>query len=253
MTRRVRIDLAYDGTAYHGWQVQPAVTTVQGILEEALFRVCGGTPVKTRGAGRTDAGAHARGQVADVAVPDRVLDAELERGLRALLPPDVRPLAVATAPPGFDARRWATGKTYRYTVDRTPSGDPFLARFALHHPHPLDERAVRDALSRLPGRRDFSGFASAACEVDDRVRTLSEASLETRSRTWRLTFSADGFLTYMVRNLVGTLLEVGRGALAPVAIDRILATGDRALGGPTAPAKGLCLERVDYPSATEGA
>lgn len=247
MTRRIRIDLAYDGTDYHGWQVQPAARTLQGTLQEALSRLCGGAAVTTRGAGRTDAGVHARAQVADAAIATGLDDAALARGLAALLPEDVRPTAVATVPDPFHARLSAVAKSYRYTLDRTPWGDPFRARFSLHHPHPMDLDAVREALARLPGTRDWSGFAAAGCEVEDRVRTLTEASLSVGDGSLAFVFRADGFLTYMVRNLVGTLLEVARGAMPPEAVDRILASGDRALAGPTAPAKGLCLESVEYP------
>jgi tRNA pseudouridine38-40 synthase len=247
LIRRVRIDLAYDGTAYRGWQVQPGSPTIQGALDDALSRLCAGTPVRTRGAGRTDAGVHARGQVADAAVDTRLDDAALARGLAALLPGDVRPLAVATVPDSFHSRLGAVAKTYRYAIDRSPWGDPFLARFALHHPFPMDLGAVGEALARLPGTRDWTGFAAASCEIRDRVRTLTEARLEDGPGTLAFVFRADGFLTYMVRNLVGTMLEVARGALEPAAVDRILASADRSLAGPTAPAKGLCLEGVEYP------
>lgn len=247
MTRRVRIVLAYEGTAYRGWQIQPGEPTVQGALEQALSRLCGGAPVRTRGAGRTDAGVHAHGQVADAAVATRLDDGALAKGLAALLPEDVRPRSVATVPDRFHARLDALAKTYRYTLDRSPWGDPFLARFAVHHPYPMDLGAARDALARLPGTRDWTGFAAAACEVEDRVRTLTDARLEEGEGTLDFVFRADGFLTHMVRNLVGTILEVARGAAEPSTIDRILASGDRALAGPTAPAKGLCLESVEYP------
>lgn len=140
-------------------------------------------------------------------------------------------------------------KTYVYRLDRRPRRDPFLVRFALHVPGPLDVAAMEDALGRLPGRRDWSGFADSRCEKDDRVRTLLEARYEEREGVGRFVFRADGFLTRMVRNLVGTLLDVGRGRMAPERIDAILASGDRRLAGPTSPPKGLCLERVDYGAA----
>jgi tRNA pseudouridine38-40 synthase len=242
----VRIDLAYDGTAYRGWQVQPEARTVQGTLEEALARLSGGATVKTRGAGRTDAGVHARGQVADALVDTRLDDRALARGLAALLPADVRPVSVATVADGFHARLSAVAKTYRYVLDRSPWGDPFLGRFALHHPYPMDLDAAREGLSHLPGTRDWTGFAAAACEVEDRVRTLTAARLEVGDRTAAFVFRADGFLTFMVRNLVGTLLEIARGAAAPGLVRDVLESRDRTLAGPTAPPKGLCLESVEY-------
>lgn len=246
MIRRVRVDLAYDGTDFHGWQVQPAVRTVQGTLEEALSRLCGGAPVKTRGAGRTDAGVHARGQVADARIDTRLDDDALARGLSALLPADVRPTAVATVPDAFHARHSAVAKTYRYTLDRSPWGDPFAGRYTLHHPYPMDLDAVRTALLGLPGTRDWTGFTAAACEVEDRVRTLTEARLEVAPGSLVFVFRADGFLTHMARNLVGTLLEIGRGAAPPRLVGDVLESRDRSLAGPTAPPQGLCLESVEY-------
>jgi tRNA pseudouridine38-40 synthase len=247
MPRRVRIDLAYDGTEFYGWQVQPGRRTVQGELERALSRLHGGSPVRVRGAGRTDAGVHARGQVADARIGDRFAELELHRALLSLLPGDLRVQRVARVDDAFHARRAAIAKTYAYYLDRSRCGDPFVARYALHHPHPFDEAAVDAALAHLPGHRDFSGFAGSACEVTDRVRHLTEARREVvRPGIERLVFTADGFLNHMVRNFVGTLLDVARGRSAPDRIRTILESGDRSLGGITAPAHGLALERVVY-------
>ncbi|HZN54680.1 MAG TPA: tRNA pseudouridine(38-40) synthase TruA [Candidatus Polarisedimenticolaceae bacterium] len=253
MERRVRIDLAYDGTAYAGWQVQPGLATVQGTLEGALGRLHGGAAVRARGAGRTDAGVHARGQAADAAVAVRADDAALLAALSGLLPDAIRPRRVLTVDPGFHARRRARAKTYRYLVDTSPHGDPWLARFALASPGAMDEGAVDEALAKLPGRRDWSGFTGAACEVTDRVRTMTEARrVVTRPGLVAFVFSADGFLTHMVRNLVGTLLDIGRGRFAPDLVDEVLASGDRTRAGATAPAKGLALLRVAYDDADGG-
>lgn len=247
--RRLRIDLAYDGTNYRGWQVQPAAPTVQGVLESALSKIEGGRVVKVRGAGRTDAGVHARGQVADAQVLLRLADAQVLTALRAILPGDVRPLSVTTVGERFHARRDAVKKTYRYRLDRSEGGSPFLARYALHHARSLDLAAVEDALERLRGRRDFSGFAASSCEIEDRVRDLTEACVESGSGgVITFAFCADGFLTHMLRIVVGTLLEIGRGRFRPERIDEILATRDRRLAGPTAPAHALCLEQIVYPS-----
>lgn len=249
MGRRIRVDLAYDGTDFAGWQSQPGLRTVQGSLEAALSRLAGGGRVRVRGAGRTDAGVHARGQVADARVETPLDDARLLGALHALLPADVRALRVRTVDDQFDARRDATSKTYRYWLDRTPHGDPFLRRFALHEPRSLDADAIREALAALRGRRDWSAFAGAACTAEDRVRNVTEASLEASNPSlWALTFTADGFLNHMVRNLVGTLLEIGRGRVSASRIAAILESGDRRLAGPAAPARGLVLERVSYPA-----
>jgi len=250
--RRIRLDLAYDGTDFAGWQVQPGQRTVQGVVEQALGRLDGDRRVRLHGAGRTDAGVHARQQVAHCDLGKAAGDAELARALSHILPPDVRPLSLRSVGADFDARRDARWKQYRYRIDRSPSGDPFTIRYALHYPHPLDVAAIRAALGLLPGRRDWSGFAAAACTVQNRVRNLTRAELDgSEDGDSVFDFVGDGFLTHMVRNLVGTLLEVGRGKMPPERIGAILESRDRNLAGPTAPPQGLCLERVVYTGETE--
>jgi len=247
MHRRIRLDLAYDGTDFAGWQKQPGRRTVQGLLEAELTRISGGEPVHVRGAGRTDAGVHALCQVADCVVNDRMDDDELAHALRSVLPADLRPLRLRTVPESFHARRSARFKTYRYRLDLSLAGDPFVNRFAQHYPWKLDFEQIRRGLSLLPGRRDWSGFTGAACEIENRVRTLEEAALDLPDTgTAFVSFRADGFLTYMVRNLVGTLLEIGRGRMPVDRIDEILEARDRGLAGPTASARGLCLQHVIY-------
>jgi len=254
MERRVRIDLAYDGTAYSGWQIQPNVLTVQGVVEAALGLLHGGRTVRVRGAGRTDSGAHARGQVADAVIAMRGDDAGLLRALDHMFPADVRPRRVLTVPDAFHAQHDARSKTYRYLVDTQPYGDPWRGRYALPFPRALDLPAIDAALALLPGTRDWSGFTGAACTVDDRVRTLSEARLAAlRPGLLAFVFTADGFLTHMVRNLVGTLLAVGGGTFGPERITEVLASCDRRRAGPTAPSHGLCLERVVYDESSGGA
>lgn len=251
-SRRVRIDLAYDGTEFHGWQLQPRERTVQGELERALARLSGGARVPVRGAGRTDAGVHARGQVADAVLPARLGDEEVLRALSKILPRDVRVRGVRTVPDAFHAWHDARSKTYAYRLDRSDHGDPFLARYALHRPGRLDRAAIEDGLLRLPGRRDWSGFTDSRCEKEDRVRTLHEASYRERGAVAVFLFRADGFLTRMVRNFVGTLLDVGDGRIPPRRVDEILESRNRALAGATAPPHGLSLERVEYAADPEG-
>lgn len=249
VTRRFRIELAYDGTDFSGWQVQrPGVRTVQGVLEAALTRLQGGVPVRVAGAGRTDAGVHARRQVASCELESSLDEAGLAHALRRMLPADLRPVALCEAPASFDPQRGAVNKIYRYRLDRTVAGDPFVARYALHHPHPLRLDEVRQALETLLGRRDWSGFAGSACTVKDRVRELRRAEyeeVEDGTVGW-FTFAADGFLNHMVRILVGTLLEVGRDRFPLSRIEQVLAEKDRTLAGPTAAARGLVLWQVDY-------
>jgi tRNA pseudouridine38-40 synthase len=249
--RRVRIDLAYDGTAYAGWQLQPGSGTVQAVVEEALCRIHGGRAVRLRAAGRTDSGAHARGQVADGLVATRYDDGGLLRALAHMLPEDVRPRRVLTVAPSFHAQHDAKSKTYRYLIDTSATGDPWRRRYALAFPRSIDDRAVDAALALVPGTRDWSGFAGSACRVEDRVRTIAEARrIGLRPDLQAFVFTADGFLTHMVRNLVGTLLEIGRLSMEPERIEEVLSTRDRKRAGPTAPAKGLCLMRVVYDAAS---
>ena len=252
--RHLRLDLAYDGTDFAGWQLQPDARTVQGELEGVLAQLQGGILARVRGAGRTDAGVHARMQVTDFELRTKWDDDRLLHALSGMLPGEIRPLALRTVPPDFHSRKDAIRKTYRYRLDLSRAGDPFLARYALHHPWPLDTDRVADALASLPGRRDWSGFAGSANAATSGVREMYEALYEPRSSTeaW-FSFTADGFLNYMVRNLVGTLLEIARGRLETERIDRVLGSGDRRLAGPTAPACGLHLWHVEYGSHDAGA
>jgi tRNA pseudouridine38-40 synthase len=185
--------------------------------------------------------------VADCELHTERSESEVEQALRSMLPGDLRPLRVSRAAPEFDARRDARSKTYRYRLDRTRHGDPFRRRFALHWPHALDAARLHAALAGLPGRRDWSGFAAATCEIEQRVRTLSVARYEEPAADEAaLVFSADGFLTHMVRNLVGTLLAIASGRMPVERVPEILAGGDRTRAGPTAAARGLLLERIEY-------
>jgi tRNA pseudouridine38-40 synthase len=245
--RRVRLELAYDGTDFRGWQLQPGQRTVQGVVEEVLAGLHGGRRVVLCGASRTDSGVHAHGQVADCLVELRQTDSDLAYGLRRLLPADVRPLGVRTTDDDFHARKHALGKVYRYRIDCTPHGDPFHRRFALHHPAALDEGRMRAALSLLPGRHDWRGFVPGLPPGTDAVRRLTCAELDLEvSGEIGLVFGGEGFLRYMVRNLVGTLIEIGRGSMPVERVGELLERPEPGRTGPTAPAKGLHLLRVDY-------
>jgi len=250
--RRIRIDLAYDGTDFEGWQLQARGRTVQGTVEAALTRLAGERPVRLRAASRTDSGVHARQQVADGLIATRLDDAALARALHALLPPDVSATRVATVASGFHSMRDALHKTYGFLVDLSPHGDPLIARYAVRHPYPFDLDRVRRGLEMLPGRRDWSGFADSRCRIRDRVREVRRAEWrsEPDDRGW-FVFTADGFLTYMVRNMVGTLLEIASGRMQPERIARILESRDRRWAAATAPARGLCLWEIVYPEAAE--
>jgi len=250
--RTVRLTLAYDGTDLHGWQVQPGLETVQGLVMAAAGRVLG-EPVKVTGASRTDAGVHALRQVASLSTSSDVAPSALRRALNALLPPSVRVLDAREAPAGFNARRWARGKRYVYLIDRGPQADPFLRRYAWHVPFALDVAAMATGLAALRGKHDFSAFCAAAGR--DRTPTCTIGSVRVVARRERLAIglSADSFLHHMVRNIVGSLVEVGRGARPPGWIAEIADGRDRKRAGPTAPAQGLVLVRVLYgPEAAAG-
>jgi tRNA pseudouridine38-40 synthase len=249
--RTLKLTLSYDGTRLVGWQRQAAGDSVQGVLEDALARFEGG-PVTVHGAGRTDAGVHALGQVASVEVTFAHDAGMLARALNAQLPEDVRVLAVEDAAPGFHARFDARSKTYRYCIRNGPVASPFERAFVWHVPQPLDLDAMRQAAACLLGRHDFSAFRSIGTEVPDAVRTLhASAIVETagagdggRLLTYEVT--GDGFLRHMVRAIVGTLVEVGRGWRDPAQMDALLQSRDRARAGATAPPHGLFLVRVVY-------
>ena len=246
MNRRCRLDLAYDGTEYAGWQMQRNAPTVQGTLGAVLTRLNGDRRVVIHGAGRTDSGVHARAQVCDFEIDSPKDDAALSYALSLLLPPDIRPLRLVTVDDEFHSQYSAKAKSYRYFIDRSRYGDPLRARFALHYAKPLDLEAMQEALRRLPGRKDWSGFAGSKCTVLSKVRDLTQASyLESEGRG-EFEFRADGFLTYMVRNIVGTMLYIGAGRLKPAVVEQMLETKDRSLGGPGAPPHGLHLWEVEY-------
>jgi tRNA pseudouridine38-40 synthase len=221
---------------------------VQGLLEEALAAFEGG-PVTVHGAGRTDAGVHALAQVASVPLTAPHDPQAIQRGLNAVLPPAVRVIGVAEAAPAFHARFAATGKIYEYRLVNAPFVSPFLARYAWHVPQRIDRAAMREAGAALIGRHDFAAFQGTGSGVEETVRTLT--CLEWRDggtpdQPLVITLSADGFLRHMVRNIVGTLVDVGMGRWPPGAIADILRAGDRARAGRTAPPQGLFLVAVQY-------
>jgi tRNA pseudouridine38-40 synthase len=246
MARTLRLTVAYDGTGLHGWQVQPGCGTVQGLLGSACGRILGG-PVKVVGASRTDAGVHALRQVASLVTASAMGTAAIGRALNALLPPEIRVREVREAPPGFDARRDALGKRYLYLIDAGRVADPFLLRYAWHVRPALDPRAIRAALRLLRGKHDFSTFCAAPGRGRNPVCTLRSARLVVRRGRIGVFLSADSFLHHMARNIVGSLVEVGRGSQGPGWMAALLAERDRARAGPTAPPQGLVLLRVLYP------
>jgi len=243
--RRFKLILEYEGTAYHGWQVQPGLPTIQGVLQAALTRIAG-VPVEVTGAGRTDAGVHALGQVASFAADLRLEPLTLRKALNANLPRDIVVCRVEEASPDFDARRSARSKMYRYTILRRDYPSAWLARHSLYVPYPLDAGAMADAARVLIGTHDFSAFRAGTCAAATPVRTVVDASWRVAGDLLRFEITANAFLQYMVRIILGTLLEVGRGKCAPSDVATILASRKRQLAGKTAPPHGLCLVEVHY-------
>ena len=249
-----RLLVEYDGTDLEGWQIQPGpARTVQGVLVAALERITGAA-VTVNGAGRTDAGVHAEGQVASASFATRLAPAELQRALNALLPRDVAVREVGLVPDAFHARRHARSKLYVYRLWTGTSRSPLCERTSLWVRPSLDLEAMREAGQALVGSHDFASFRGVGSAVRSSVRTLSRVEIRGQlGGEVALDFEGTGFLRHMVRNLVGTLLEVGRGRRAPAAMPGLLAALDRNQAGPTALAQGLTLIHVRYDFPLESA
>jgi tRNA pseudouridine38-40 synthase len=243
--RNLKITLAYDGTRLVGWQRQAEGDSVQGLLEDALARF-EGAPVTVHGAGRTDAGVHALGQVGSVQLTCGHDAATLRRALNAQLPEDVRVLAVEDVSPEFHARFTARSKTYRYQIRHGTIADPFERAYVWHMPETLRVDAMRAAAGVLIGTHDFAAFQSTGSPTHNSVRTVTQSTLTDVDGRMVYEVSGDGFLRHMVRAIVGTLVEIGRGFREPESIAALVRGSARADAGPTAPPQGLFLVRVDY-------
>jgi tRNA pseudouridine38-40 synthase len=243
---RYKCQVAYDGTAFHGYQVQPNKRTVQLELEAALLKLHKGREVKVTASGRTDAGVHAKGQVihfdSDLGIP--VLKWPL--ALNAVLPSEIAILTVEEVDLDFHARFDAVGKEYRYFVDNRKIRDPFQRNYSHYFPFSLEIERMQEACAHLIGEYDFTSFCSAKTEVVDRIRTIYELDLSMEGEQLMFRFRGNGFLYNMVRIIVGTLLQVGTGDIEPDSIPGILAKHDRIYAGKTAPPQGLYLWEVFY-------
>jgi tRNA pseudouridine38-40 synthase len=251
LMRNFKIILAYDGSDFAGWQVQPDSATIQGTLASAIGRVTG-EKVLPQGSGRTDAGVHALGQAATCTLKSPIPAANLLKALNDLLPATIRVLELTEAPSEFHARKSARAKTYRYRIYRGAICPPFLARYVWHHPYPLDENAMQQAACLVTGEHDFTSFAAVDPERGkeeggvSNVRRISASGWQRELDELVYTVRGSGFLHHMVRNLVGTFVLVGKGTLQPQDITRILDARDRSAAGATAPAQGLYLVSVEY-------
>jgi len=240
-----KITLAYDGTDFVGWQRQANGTSIQSLLEDALSDLDGRRVVVT-GAGRTDAGVHALGQVAGCALARTITGAAVTRALNARLPADIRVLSAVEVPPQFHARFDARAKTYRYRIWNADVVSPFERRYVWHVEGALDVEGMDAAARLLEGCHDFAAFRAAGGTTRTTARTMTVSRVERRDRLVVYETTGDGFLRYMVRAIVGTLVEIGRGRQGPAWMGDVLGARDRARAGPTAPAAGLFLVRVEY-------
>jgi len=247
----LKLVLAYDGSEFSGWQVQPGVATVQGTLALVIGRLTG-EKVLPQGSGRTDAGVHALAQVATFSTESPIPAENLAKALNNILPASIRVLEVGEVAPEFHARKSARAKTYRYRMHRGAICPPFLARYVWHYPYPLDEGAMCRAAGLVAGEHDFTSFAAADPEhgreegAISNVRRIFASHWQREGEEFLYTVRGSGFLHHMVRNLVGTFILVGKGTLADSDITRILSARDRSAAGATAPASGLYLVGVEY-------
>ncbi len=253
--RFVKLTIAYDGTAYAGWQVQLGRQTVQEVLESALATVTG-ERIRVIASGRTDAGVHARGQVVSFRTQSRLAPQVLQRALNANLPRDVVVLEAADAPDGFNANRHAIRKRYRYRIDNSPQRNVFARHYCWQYFLQLDADAMHRAALLLRGKHDFASFQTQGSQRVSTVRTIFDTQVRRGQGPHRdlvtLEVEANGFLYNMVRAIVGTLVEVGRGARSEAWVADVLKAADRHLAGRTAPPQGLCLMWVEYGEGGRG-
>jgi len=253
--RHFKLTIAYDGTDFHGWQIQAEKPTVQGEIVNVLRRITQ-EQIHLHGSGRTDAGVHALGQVGSFKTQSSLSPGEFQRALNAILPPTIRIMQAEEVGPDFNARWSARAKIYRYRIYRGRVVPPSEWRYVLHYPFPLDEEKMADAAARFVGMHDFASFAaSTGSEDDDKERNtereIYSTDLARSTDKEELIFTVRGrsFLRYMVRKMVGTLLDVGRGRLQPEDIEKLFALRDRSKSGPTAPPQGLCMVKVEHEEA----
>jgi tRNA pseudouridine38-40 synthase len=257
--RNIRFTIAYDGTDFSGWQAQPGQSTVQGALTDVLEKLTQ-RRVTICAAGRTDAGVHAAGQVVNFKTQSAMTTEEFQRSFNALLPPSIRVNAAEDVGPDFHSRWDALAKTYRYRIFRGRVVPPFLWRYVQHDPYEMNFDAMAEAARQFEGEHDFTSFAaSTGSEEDDRerttIRTIYRSELlraqSTNSHSsveeWVYVVRGKSFMRYMVRKMLGTLVDVGRGKLAPADLPEVFALRDRSKSGATMPPHGLCLESVEYP------
>ncbi len=248
MQKNFKIILKYNGTNYHGWQIQPGVATIQQVLEESLQRLLGGK-IRAYASGRTDTGVHAEAQVVHFKTEKEISPQELEKSLNKILPGDIEVLSIEEVAENFHARYAVRSKQYRYTVlnSKPPYPPEKRAKNVYYFRQELDVERMREAASHLLGKHDFSAFGvNPGWKVENPVKTMMKIEIIRQGSYIYFDFEADGFLYKMVRSIVGTLLKVGVGRISPDAMPQLLQSRDRRNAGPTVPASGLCLIKVNY-------
>lgn len=246
--RRIRLTLCYDGTDFHGWQIQPEIPTIQGTLEQVLSGI-EGSPVHITGSGRTDAGVHALAQVAAFSFNNPIPPGNLRRAINRLLPSDIRILSAEEVAPDFHPRHHALAKTYEYRIFRGEVCLPFERRYVLHYPYPLNTDRMEKCASFLDGVHDFTAFAASDKSDADglsKIRTIFSSGIERQHDRIIYRVRGSGFLKHMVRNIVGTLLEAGKGNIGNAEIEHLLSGRCGTKAGPTVPPGGLFLVSVEY-------
>lgn len=245
---RYRLKVSYDGTGFAGFQVQPNQRTVQGDIEKALEMISKGEFIRIHGAGRTDAGVHAKGQVIHFDYPNHLPADAMQRALNTLTTNEIAFWSSEIVTEDFHSQYSAKGKTYQYRVNNSKVESPFTRLYAHHHPYPMDLHKIQAALAYFEGEKDFTSFSSAHTHTDNRVRTVYEASCryEEATNEFVFTFRGNGFLYNMIRIIMGTVLQVADGRRPVEDIPKILAAKKRGKAGPTAASRGLCLMEVEY-------
>jgi tRNA pseudouridine38-40 synthase len=241
--KNYKLSLSYDGTDFFGWQRQPDKRTIQGVLEDSLTKITR-KKINVIGAGRTDAGVHAQAQVANFKANLSLKDEEIIRALNSLLPDEARVNYLKAINADFHARKMAKSKIYQYRIFNSPIISPFLQRYALQWSSPLKVKLMKEAAPLFVREADFRAFSSS--RLENSVRKVMRSGIEKKGDEIIYTVEAKGFLRYMVRTMVGTLLEIGKGKMPPEKIEEIFREKKRSLAGPTIPAKGLCLIKVKY-------
>jgi tRNA pseudouridine38-40 synthase len=245
--RNLRLELQYDGTDFHGWQIQPELPTIQGSLTKAIRSITA-EEVQVTGSGRTDAGVHALGQVCNFLIEAGIPCINLQKALNSILCPAIRVTSIEEAAEHFHSRHDAKAKHYRYRILQDKWCSPFDYPYVLHCPRPLDLHCMSQAAELVIGEHDFSAFCDSDSEVESKVRRVVSSFFvfDTKRNLIEYNICANGFLHHMVRNIVGTLLEIGKGSLSVASVETILRSKKRSNAGPTAPAKGLFLISVSY-------